>query len=274
MPRLAAILVLISLILGAISTVAVSWSVAAARPCNAEWLGYDTPSSAALTPATGPHTATWAGRDTAGSFGVDRGTDVLLICQGRAFAHRALLSERLSHPVEMSRFREFLSSSGRLHTGIDALPSWSRLEISPEPDAQSRLHSLPGPFNPDRFSYVVNAYGWPALAMRGAKIEMPPTGGFLREHPLSIILGKKRHVVPASIIWPGFLINTVTFAAMWFIAILHGGRAAHGLAARIRVRRARRRGMCPTCGYDLLGDYSTGCPECGWKRKVAPLRAT
>ncbi|MEE8156022.1 MAG: hypothetical protein V3T53_13805 [Phycisphaerales bacterium] len=25
-------------------------------------------------------------------------------------------------------------------------------------------------------------------------------------------------------------------------------------------------GLCPTCAYDLRGDHSTGCPECGWKR--------
>ena len=26
------------------------------------------------------------------------------------------------------------------------------------------------------------------------------------------------------------------------------------------------KGVCPTCAYDLRGDFSIGCPECGWKR--------
>jgi hypothetical protein len=28
----------------------------------------------------------------------------------------------------------------------------------------------------------------------------------------------------------------------------------------------RRRGACLNCGYDLRGDVSHGCPECGWRR--------
>ena len=27
---------------------------------------------------------------------------------------------------------------------------------------------------------------------------------------------------------------------------------------------------CPDCGYDLSGLSAGGCPECGWKREVAP----
>jgi hypothetical protein len=37
-------------------------------------------------------------------------------------------------------------------------------------------------------------------------------------------------------------------------------------AARLRTRRARlraRRGACPACGYDLTGNVSGVCPECG-----------
>ena len=31
----------------------------------------------------------------------------------------------------------------------------------------------------------------------------------------------------------------------------------------IRVRNRRRRGLCVTCGYDLRGNVSGVCPECG-----------
>jgi hypothetical protein len=39
------------------------------------------------------------------------------------------------------------------------------------------------------------------------------------------------------------------------------------LALRLRelaeVRRRRRLGLCPSCGYDLTGNVSGLCPECG-----------
>jgi len=36
-------------------------------------------------------------------------------------------------------------------------------------------------------------------------------------------------------------------------------------ATRRMIRR--KRGHCIKCGYDLRGDFSAGCPECGWRRE-------
>lgn len=253
MPRRAAICLLctLALALGAATTIALCWGIAAARPNNAAWFG----------------------QNTAGSFGFDRGDDLLLICQGRALAHRAVLVDVVTDRIEKSRFREFLNQSDRLNSG--ALPKWSRIEVSPGPEAQPapRMHPTLGLLTPDRLSFVVNAYGWPALAMRGVKIETLPTGGPAQnpalDYPHSILLGQSRIALPASMLWPGFLLNSLVFAATWLVAILLGGRAARSLAARLCAARAARRGRCPACGYDLLGDYSTGCPECGWRRAAA-----
>ncbi|MBX3407752.1 MAG: hypothetical protein KF869_13420 [Phycisphaeraceae bacterium] len=250
MLRSAAIRLLPALALGAATTIAFSWAIAATRPSNASWFG----------------------QNTAGSFGLDRGDDLLLICQGRALAHRAVLVEVVKDRFEKTQFREFLNQTDRLHSA--ALPAWSHIDLSPGSGAQPapRMHPTLGLITPDRFSYVVNAYGWPALAMRGVKIETLPTGGAWRDpsldHPHSILLGPRRVAVPASILWPGFLLNSLIFAAAWFIAVSLGGRAARLLAARLRARRALRRGRCPKCRYDLLGDFSSGCPECGWKRST------
>ncbi len=41
-----------------------------------------------------------------------------------------------------------------------------------------------------------------------------------------------------------------------------------GLRETIRLRR----GVCLRCNYDLRGDHSKGCPECGWGRGDAPLK--
>lgn len=255
MPRRVAICLLcaLALALGAATTVASCWAIAAARPQSAEWFG----------------------QTTAGSFGITRGDDLLLVCQGRSPAHRAVLFDVVSDRVEKAQFAEFLNQTDRLKQNLDVLPPWSRIEVSPGPQdhAAPRLHPTLGLISPDRLSYVVNAYGWPALAMRGVKIETLPTGGTWRDpkldHPHSILLGESRIALPASILWPGFVINTLVFVLAWVVAIALGGRAARSLAAYFHTRRARRLGTCPACGYDLLGDYSTGCPECGWRRAAA-----
>lgn len=31
-------------------------------------------------------------------------------------------------------------------------------------------------------------------------------------------------------------------------------------------QKRERAGHCPNCDYDLRGELSSGCPECGWKR--------
>jgi hypothetical protein len=68
-------------------------------------------------------------------------------------------------------------------------------------------------------------------------------------------------VLPLGIIWPGFAINTVFYAAVLWVLF-----AAPGAVRRF-VRR--RRGRCTRCGYDLRGHALAGpsadlrCPECG-----------
>jgi hypothetical protein len=62
-------------------------------------------------------------------------------------------------------------------------------------------------------------------------------------------------VLPKSIIWPGFAINTIFYAAIvWALFFAPG-------AVRRRVRR--KRGQCAACGYSLREKVSRKCPECG-----------
>jgi hypothetical protein len=68
------------------------------------------------------------------------------------------------------------------------------------------------------------------------------------------------------IIWPGFAINTVFYAAvLWLL-----------FAAPFALRRWRRirRGLCPKCGYDLRNrpTESAVCPECGEAAKQRSAR--
>ena len=81
-------------------------------------------------------------------------------------------------------------------------------------------------------------------------------------------------IFPLRPIFPGSIINTLFYAAMWF-TLLFGWRA--------HLRQVRKwQGYCPTCKYDLRGQHDicphpqplsqgergvSGCPECGWGRR-------
>jgi hypothetical protein len=56
-------------------------------------------------------------------------------------------------------------------------------------------------------------------------------------------------------VWPGFLLNSLLYAAPWAL-VLVAPRA-------VRRWRRRRRGCCMRCGYDLRGLGGAACPECG-----------
>ena len=110
------------------------------------------------------------------------------------------------------------------------------------------------------------AFGWPMRAMRYEKrsrltsvlrlvviggLEIPPQGQRFGPGPF----------LPTNVIWSGLLLNTVFYAGVWCVLLIAPNMAAGCLR--------RRRGVCPTCGYDLRGNLSAGCPECGWRREAA-----
>lgn len=116
------------------------------------------------------------------------------------------------------------------------------------------------------------AAGWPYLALAGEAIVRYAPGPARR--PLSVQasgieisafgLGERYRLLPLKPLWPGFWLNTILYAlvtvALW-LCIGEGSRRIH------RILR-RKRGLCIKCGYDLRGDLSSGCPECGWERKT------
>ena len=67
--------------------------------------------------------------------------------------------------------------------------------------------------------------------------------------------------IPLIPIWQGLAFNTAVFALPWCLIIL-GFEAVRSL----RLARRHRRGHCPACNYDLLHNFTLGCPECGWNR--------
>ncbi len=76
--------------------------------------------------------------------------------------------------------------------------------------------------------------------------------------------GKKLVSLPLIPDWPAFLGSVLLYGALSF---------ASGTAWRsARGWRRRRRGMCVACGYDLTGNVSGTCPECG--RGTEPAAGT
>ncbi|MFI4881408.1 MAG: hypothetical protein ACIAQU_02360 [Phycisphaerales bacterium JB064] len=78
----------------------------------------------------------------------------------------------------------------------------------------------------------------------------------LWRNPAATTHNLDRFALPLLPLWPGFLINTLFYALLLFIA----------WRTPIFVRRTlrRRRGRCVGCGYDRDGlDPGAACPECG-----------
>ena len=116
--------------------------------------------------------------------------------------------------------------------------------------------------------------GWPRLCLfrRLTDIETMAHGfvpGSNTEYGLvvgpriwGVLGGQAFPRLPIRPIWPGFAINTVFYAVLLWMLWL----------SPFVVRRAvrRKRGHCIKCNYDLRGDFSCGCPECGWQREDVP----
>ncbi len=63
-------------------------------------------------------------------------------------------------------------------------------------------------------------------------------------------------VLPCRLLPSGFAVDTAFYGAVWFGLLFVPGYTA-------RARR-RHRGLCPDCAYDLSHAEHRRCPECGW----------
>ncbi|MDY7110541.1 MAG: hypothetical protein SYC29_18065 [Planctomycetota bacterium] len=67
------------------------------------------------------------------------------------------------------------------------------------------------------------------------------------------------------IFWGPILVVLSAVPAL-LIALIVGIPFAAGRFSSRRRHLLQERGLCPSCGYDLRGDFAAGCPECGWNR--------
>jgi hypothetical protein len=108
----------------------------------------------------------------------------------------------------------------------------------------------------------MQAYGWPCRCLTTGFLN--PGGGGIRWGAIEDPRLEQVHL-PATLayqpIWGGLAANTALFAVPW-AALLWG------LARAARWWRRRGPGTCAACGYDLRGNRSGLCPECGAPRPV------
>ena len=114
---------------------------------------------------------------------------------------------------------------------------------------------------------VADARGWPFLAMWSALSYdgnlQPPTkiptimhGLVLNPNALSgPSPGTTVRMLPLAIIWRGFLVDTALYSLVWVVLLT--------LIVAVRRRLRSRQGCCVICGYDLRGTPHGQCPECG-----------
>jgi hypothetical protein len=251
--------ILLCLILGAVTTVAVAWGVAGLVECKPAMTYFETAAQSGR-----PHSQLILGTGSRG-----HGTLMAFTTHGLGWS---------------------VADVGDVDVKLtDVTESWpDALYASSVPDHRVRRDmSSWNQFD----SY---AMGWPSAALGGAiRFASRVEGLNYISEPDGILALEWRHdrrgratwsrpvrFLPFELIWPGFVINALFYAAIWF-ALFFGFASA-----KRTIRRAR--GRCPRCGYDLRGgvisdqrlamsgegaasgERSTvivaGCPECGWGR--------
>lgn len=114
---------------------------------------------------------------------------------------------------------------------------------------------------------AITTAGLPLPAVRGWRVDDETVGGIevpSSWSPRNSAL-KGLGILPVWPVFPGILINSIVYAAIWLVVgrwLIAEWRIVH---AKLIVRRTRR-GRCPRCGYDLRGEFKDGCSECGWGR--------
>lgn len=132
----------------------------------------------------------------------------------------------------------------------------------------SVVESLRGQFGNVQSRPIIEARGWPMHALWCMPIEQSASGP-PAPTPLTATCGialplaepygapLRLRTLPLRPLWTGFLINTAVYACAWLVLVL-------GFTRTRRFIR-RRRGRCPLCAY-RLADADIGCSECGWGR--------
>lgn len=194
----------------------------------------------------------------------------------------AFMIRRWSHTAGVGGHWNGISWTGDVHQGqlrFDSLiphdrESWGLLGRARDLITHNGFGGDLLSANPPGISGAELAQGWPFLALREWRIE-DRSGAVSRSvslpapamfgDPFEVIYGPYTGL-PIIPIWRGYLLDAVFYGLVWtvlFSTLRHGRRYRRVLG-----------GNCPLCRYDLQHDFSTGCPECGWRKSTESAAAT
>lgn len=107
------------------------------------------------------------------------------------------------------------------------------------------------------------AYGFPFRCLKYRMMYSPPSGRQVERSKydgrwLCEVPSQRMHCgFPLMPIMPGLLGNTLIYAIVLSLPWMPG------VVKRFRGRRRVGRGHCPDCNYDLRGEFTKPCSECG-----------
>ena len=245
---------LLCLLLGAVTTVAVAWVFALRVVVPLRTQSY--------VAAEGLWEGTTFGTDLWCQ--VKRRPGLLVVCwepvrvsigrSGPTFSGELLFQKERDFTYVMAfRGPSNIALMERRRIDPQAVPRWAR-GCSPSVTWSRRALAAGAPMD------AVSARGWPRSALwyevtflngvrtnRGG-IEVPAKSErWLGPGP----------VLPCRVLPVGFAVNTALYGAAWFGLLFVPGFA--------RRARRRHRGLCPDCAYDLSHAEHRRCPECGWE---------
>lgn len=224
------IVILVSLLLGVITTVGAAWGAAwrfnvAAASSVAVQSNLVVPATSgdrvSLEVADGPgcRMLIWSNHDFLGA----PGTDLSDVFTG-------------DHPIDMPTLAE-------------STPAWSRIDLAAYRQTISEAWV---------FEF---AFGWPSRTMYAIMVDAPKA-----QHASIVgnVAFSQSHVrgpgLPLCPIWLPFLRDAALFMLIWLIVIETTHRASRAVIAH----RRQRGGRCSQCGYMLDPETrSERCPECG-----------
>ena len=161
------------------------------------------------------------------------------------------------------------SNEFHIGSGYDPIETWLPRWAFPRAARPDDLHPTCD------WHLAETASGWPFLAAyssmlwkllgpggegSGAEIDAKIYGGITGPWLQPPETEWWQFALPLKPLWLGFALDTLVYGALW------GGLLLVPRLGRRFVRFSR--GCCGSCGYDLRGEFSSGCPECGWRREA------